>query len=81
MRTNWKNTREDTNYYIQLTKSPGNVYMTEDTGHWKSETGGFVSYERFLEGVSQDWVRKGFGKKVLQEVIAAVKELLEEQSL
>jgi predicted secreted protein len=76
MRTNWVTIYDRKNCQIDLTRQKGEVTMTEDTGHWKSEIGGAVSYEKFLEGSFHKLILEQFGEEVLAEVIASVEELV-----
>jgi hypothetical protein len=40
----------------------GEATMTEDTGHWKSESGGAVSYAKILEKSFHELVLEQFGE-------------------
>ncbi len=77
MQTYWKASSDKKNYHIDLKMSAGKVTVYEDTGHWKSGTGGNVTFEEFLEGRFQDLIRRDFGEEVLAEVIESVKGLSE----
>jgi hypothetical protein len=76
MQTYWTISHGITNYHIDLKRQEGEVLMTEDTGHWKSENGGAVSYERFLEGRFHNLILEHFDAEILREVIASVEELV-----
>jgi len=65
------------NYHIDLLRTPGKVTLYEDSGHWKSEVGGSVTYEAFLTGEFQAIVQQHFDAVVLEEVIEAVKKRLD----
>ena len=78
MRTYWSNSKGYMNYHIDLKMSPGKVTVYEDSGHWRSEVGGSVTHAEFLSGKYHDLILERFDPEVLQQVIHAVKGLVEQ---
>lgn len=71
----WETTIDNGMEYIEARPESKEVVIYGWTGHWRNEGGNATSFDDFLEGSCQDWIRKQHGEKVLQEVIRYVKEM------
>lgn len=61
--------------HIEIRPDAKEVVIWGWQGHWKNESGGFTSFDKFLEGELHSWILQYHGQGVLDEVISTVKEI------
>lgn len=75
MKRHWTTQSEDKRltYHLEIEEEKERIFSWETTGHWKSEMGGYMSFEDFLKGEWDEWITKAHGKEVLKEAKDNVK--------
>ena len=70
MKCHWitSNAEKSITYHIEINEKRKRIVGWETTGHWKSEVGGYVSFDNFLNGDWDAWIAKRFGEDVLSEL-------------
>ena len=69
MKSHWivLNEQKSIEYHLEIREKEKKVLSWETTGHWRSETGGQVSFDNLLKGNWDDWITKAFGEQILLE--------------
>jgi hypothetical protein len=85
MKTSWEKTKSGHTHYCYV--KPHRVWVGDHHGSGQSDNAGSCTHREFLDGQYQSLIRDVFGKKVLGEVITAVKgigqlpEVIEKEQL
>jgi hypothetical protein len=76
MKTYWKTLgeKEEIEHYVNIKKEEKQILFWQTSGHWKSERGTKVSFEKFLKGECDAWILKDHGKSILSEIKQVVQD-------
>lgn len=75
MKYKWSTTKKEKTYFLEIQIQTKKILSYETTGHYKSETGGYITFEELLNGKWDDWITNTFGDKPLIEAKNTVRYL------
>lgn len=75
MKYHWSTTKKEKTYFLEVKIQEKQVLGYETTGHYKSETGGYITFEELLNGKWDDWITNTFGEDPLIEVKNTIRYL------
>ena len=75
IKTIWIKNLNNKEYHFEIQQQKSRALSWESSGHWRSETGGYVTFDVFLNGDWDDFITEIYGDEVLIEMKQSMRAL------